>query len=64
MKAIGASRRQIARIYRRTTLLLGGLGAIVGAILGVVLANVLVGLLRDRCSTASTRGFARRSGRS
>jgi putative ABC transport system permease protein len=37
MKAIGASRRQIARIYRRTTLILGG----IGAVLGVVVANVL-----------------------
>jgi putative ABC transport system permease protein len=41
MKAIGATRRQIARIYRRTALILGALGAIFGALLGVVLANVL-----------------------
>ncbi|HET9740395.1 MAG TPA: FtsX-like permease family protein [Solirubrobacteraceae bacterium] len=42
MKAIGASRRQVARIYRRTALLLGVLGAAVGVVLGVVLANVIV----------------------
>ena len=50
MKAIGASRRQIARIYRRTTLILGGIGAICGAVLGVVLANVLTATSRT-CST-------------
>ena len=50
MKAIGASRRQIARIYRRTTLILGGIGAICGAVLGVVLANVLKATSRT-CST-------------
>jgi putative ABC transport system permease protein len=43
MKAIGASRRQIARIYRRTALMLGALGALLGVALGVVLANVLTG---------------------
>ena len=50
MKAIGASRRQIARIYRRTALILGGIGAICGAVLGVVLANVLKATSRT-CST-------------
>jgi putative ABC transport system permease protein len=43
MKAIGGSRRQIARIYRRTALLLGALGAALGVVLGVLLANVIVG---------------------
>jgi putative ABC transport system permease protein len=43
MKAIGGSRRQIARIYRRTALMLGALGGLVGVVLGVVLANVLTG---------------------
>ena len=43
MKAIGATRRQIARVYRRTTLILGALGAISGVVLGVALANVLTG---------------------
>jgi putative ABC transport system permease protein len=43
MKAIGGSRRQIARIYRRTALMLGALGGVLGVALGVVLANVLTG---------------------
>jgi putative ABC transport system permease protein len=42
MKAVGGSRRQIARIYRRTALLLGALGAALGVVLGVVVANVVV----------------------
>jgi putative ABC transport system permease protein len=42
MKAIGATRRQIAGIYLRTALLLGALGSIIGIPLGLVLANVLV----------------------
>lgn len=41
MKAIGATRRQVARVYRRTALLLGVLGAVVGVGLGVLLANVV-----------------------
>lgn len=41
MKAIGASRRDIARIYRRTALLFGVLGAGLGTVLGIVLANAL-----------------------
>ena len=43
MKAVGARRRDIRRIYLRTALLLGTAGAIFGAALGVVLANALVG---------------------
>ena len=43
MKAIGARRRDIRRLYLRTALLLGALGALVGAALGVLLANALVG---------------------
>src|SRR5512133_3487531 len=43
MKAIGGSRRQIARIYRRTALMLGALGAALGVVLGIVLANAIVG---------------------
>jgi putative ABC transport system permease protein len=43
MKAIGGSRRQIARIYRRTALMLGALGGAAGVALGVVLANILTG---------------------
>ena len=47
MKAIGARRRDIRRLYLRTTLLFGVLGALVGAILGVVFANLLVGFFAD-----------------
>ena len=43
MKAIGASRRQIRRIYRRTALMLGALGGTIGVALGLVLANLLTG---------------------
>jgi putative ABC transport system permease protein len=43
MKAVGGSRRQIARIYRRTALMLGALGAALGVLLGIVLSNVIVG---------------------
>jgi putative ABC transport system permease protein len=48
MKAIGATRRQIKRIYRRTALLLGGFGAVLGAGLGVLLANLVVGFFGSR----------------
>lgn len=41
MKAIGATRRQVARVYRRTSLLLGVLGAAVGVVLGVLLSNAV-----------------------
>jgi putative ABC transport system permease protein len=44
MKAIGARRRDIRRIYMRTALLLGALGAMLGAALGVLLAYGLVKL--------------------
>jgi putative ABC transport system permease protein len=48
MKALGATRRQIRRIYRRTALLFGALGAVFGAGLGVVLANLVVGFFGSR----------------
>jgi putative ABC transport system permease protein len=48
MKAIGATRRQIKRIYRRTALLLGALGAVVGAGLGILLANAVVSFFGSR----------------
>jgi putative ABC transport system permease protein len=48
MKAIGATRRQIKRIYRRTALLLGALGAVLGAGLGIVLANLVVSFFGSR----------------
>ncbi len=41
MKATGGSRRQIAGVYLRTSLLLGVIGAPVGVALGLVLANAL-----------------------
>jgi putative ABC transport system permease protein len=48
MKAIGATRRQIKRIYRRTALLLGAFGAVLGAGLGIVLANLVVSFFGSR----------------
>ena len=44
MKAIGARRRDIRRVYLRTALLLGALGAVIGAALGVLFAYGLVKL--------------------
>lgn len=41
MKAIGATRRQVRRVYRRTALLLGAIGAVLGVVLGVVLSNAV-----------------------
>jgi len=41
MKAIGAGRRQIRRVYVRTAMLLGVLGAIAGAMLGILLSWAL-----------------------
>lgn len=41
MKAIGARRRDIRRIYLLTALLLGAAGALLGAALGLLLANAL-----------------------
>ncbi len=43
MKAIGARRRDIRRLYLRTALILGVVGAIVGVALGIALANFVVG---------------------
>jgi putative ABC transport system permease protein len=42
MKAIGGRRRQISRLYLRTAVLLGGIGAIVGVGLGILIANLIV----------------------
>jgi putative ABC transport system permease protein len=41
MKAVGGRRRQIAAVYLKTALLLGGLGTMVGIAFGVMLAYVL-----------------------
>ncbi len=43
MKAIGGRRQQIRRVYLRTALLLGAIGAVLGVALGIVIANVIVG---------------------
>ena len=42
MKAIGGTRRQIRRVYLRTALLLGAIGAVIGAGLGILVANAVV----------------------
>lgn len=47
MKAIGARRRDIRRMYLRTALLFGALGALLGGVLGVLLTNVLVQFLAE-----------------
>jgi len=41
MKAVGAGRKQIRRVYLRTAMLFGGLGAIAGAVLGILLSWAL-----------------------
>ncbi len=41
MKAIGAGRKQIRRVYLRTAVLLGALGALAGALLGILLSWAL-----------------------
>jgi putative ABC transport system permease protein len=43
MRAIGASRRGIARIYVTTTLLLAAVGTVVGVFLGFLLSNLMAG---------------------
>jgi cell division protein FtsX len=43
MKAIGARRRDIRRVYLRTALLLGAIGALAGTALGILLASALAG---------------------
>ena len=43
MKAIGARRRDIRRIYLRTAVLFGVLGTVLGVGLGIVISNLLVG---------------------
>jgi putative ABC transport system permease protein len=48
MKAIGATGRQIKRIYRRSALLFGALGAVLGAGLGILLANLVVSFFGSR----------------
>jgi putative ABC transport system permease protein len=47
MKAIGARRRDIRRIYLRTAGLLGVLGSVLGVGLGIVISNLLVGFFAN-----------------
>ena len=47
MKAIGARRRDVRRIYLRTAAMFGLLGALVGVALGILIANLLVGFFAD-----------------
>jgi putative ABC transport system permease protein len=41
MRAVGARRRQVARVYLRTALLLGAAGTLAGIALGILLSNLL-----------------------
>ena len=41
MRAVGARRRQVARVYVKTALLLGAMGTLVGIALGILLSNLL-----------------------
>jgi putative ABC transport system permease protein len=54
MKAIGARERQIRRVYLRTALLLGGLGAIAGALLGSLLSWALTSYFASSLYAIST----------
>jgi len=48
MKAIGARRRQITRSYLRTSIMLGGAGALLGTVVGVPFANMLLEVIGGR----------------
>jgi len=56
MKAVGGRRRQIAAVYLKTALLLGGLGTVAGIALGILLAYVLTSFLGSALFAASV-GF-------
>jgi putative ABC transport system permease protein len=47
MKAIGARRRDIRRIYLRTAGFFGVLGSLLGVALGIAISNLLVGFFAD-----------------
>jgi putative ABC transport system permease protein len=47
MKAVGARRRDIRRIYLRTAGMFGVLGSVLGVGLGIVISNLLVGYFAD-----------------
>lgn len=42
MKAIGATRSQVLRSFLTTSLILGGVGALVGAVLGIPMVNLII----------------------
>ncbi len=54
MKAIGAGRGQIRRVYLRTTMLLGTLGAVAGAVLGIALSYALTAYFASTFFAIST----------
>jgi putative ABC transport system permease protein len=54
MKAIGAGRKQIRRVYLRTAMLLGGLAAIAGAVLGILLSWALTSYFASSLFAIST----------
>jgi putative ABC transport system permease protein len=56
MKAIGGTRKQIARVYYRTALLLGAAGSVLGVGLGLLIANGIVRLFGTQYF-AITPGF-------
>jgi putative ABC transport system permease protein len=56
MKAVGGRRRQIAAVYLKTAVLLGGLGTAAGIVLGAVLAYILTRYLGSTVFAASV-GF-------
>jgi putative ABC transport system permease protein len=58
MKAIGARRRDIRRIYLRTALMLGAIGGVLGAALGILLANALTGFFASLVGTTATWGVS------
>ena len=60
MKAIGARRRDIRRIYLRTAGMFGVLGSVLGVALGIVISNLARAATSRSCSSASTPRSASR----
>jgi putative ABC transport system permease protein len=58
MKAIGARRRDLRRLYLRTALALGAAGALIGTALGVLLANALAGFFASLLYVDATFGVS------
>ena len=61
MKAIGARRRDLRRLYLRTAVALGALGAVIGTALGILLANVLAGFFASLLYVDAAFGVSVRS---